>query len=399
MLGGAMLRRAANLASAITASGAILAALLWGASRLIGDPNVATQFVLWMPTWAFIGAILALGGVSWCAAMLGRRPASDPAAYADPALRRPGFGAWRRVACALAAALGLYLLLAEWRMGNAIAGPEQAPRERTLRVLNWNPTSTFMDAFPLVLEPIDADVAFIANPPAIVDWTRVRDQFDPARDAVRFARFAVISRHPVLRWGWADLKVRGSEPVLQSTHKASWLTIDTGQALWVEVDASATLGRPIVVWFIDMPSNPRIARAKAFEVAARSLREWNGNAMERSSIDAEAPMSAEAYAARFGLTDPDGPGPMGAGFPPPDVIIGDFNTPRGGRSIQRLVGPDTRSAFAQAGYGPMGTWPRQWGLLAIDQAYTATWLRATRYDVLDPGVGEHRAQVIEITTR
>jgi len=384
-----MWRRASNIASGALAACAIGAAVVWCVSRVIGDPNVAAQFVLWTPTWAFVCAMLGLVGGSWGLAMLGRRSATDPAVYAEPTLRRPRFVVMRRGALIACGVMLGFMLFADWRMINAVAGPNAAARDRTVRVLNWNPTATFMESFPQLIAPIDADVALIANPPAIVDWTLVRDGFMPARDAVRYGRFAVISRYSVLRWGWTDLMIRGSEPVKQSTHKASWLTIDTGQAMWVELDTTATLGRPMVVWIVDMPSEPRIERRGAFEAAAKALREWKGRAMERASADAESPMSEEAFVARFG----------GTGFPKPDLVLGDFNTPRGGPSIRGLVPDSMRSAFAQAGYGPMGTWPRQMAVLGIDQAFTAEWLRVTRYDVKDPQVGEHRLQVFEMTAR
>lgn len=389
-----MWRRGANLAAGISACGAIAMAMLWCVSRLVGDPNVPAQFVLWTPTWAFAVAAAALVSVSWSLAMVGRRSLSEPEVYANDALRRPKFRVLRRAGLVAASALMAFAVVADWRIANAVFGPEPEPRERTLRLLNWNPTATFMTTFPDRIGPIEADVALIANPPAVVDWTLVRDQFAPGRDAVRYGRFAVISKYPVLRWGWSDLKVRGSEPVLQSTHKASWLTIDTGQAMWVELETTAALGRPMVVWFVDMPSHPRISRDKAFGGAARAIGEWNGRAMERSSQDAEAPMSAEAFAARFG-----GTGFGGTGFPKPDLVVGDFNTPRGSPSIRKLVPEGMRSAFAQAGYGPMGTWPRAMAVLGIDQAFTAEWLNVTRYDVVDLELGEHRAQVIEMTAR
>lgn len=382
-------RGVANVASIACASVAIAAALVWCVSRLVGDPTVLAQFVYWMPTWGFAAGMLGAVAASWALAMLGRRSESEPEVYANPVLRRPKGRMVRRVGAGVALAMLGFVVLAEWRLVNAAFGPEAAARDQTVRVMNWNPTATFMETFPEHVARMEADIALVANPPAIVDWTRVRDGFEPSRDAVRRGRFAVISRYRVLRWGWCDLMVRGSEPVLQSTHKGSWLTIDTGQALWVELDTTAAVGRPMVVWIVDMPSEPRIGRARAFAEAAKAMREWEGPAMERSSMDAEAPMGAEAYAARFG----------GVGFPPPDVVVGDFNTPRGSPSIRGLVPAAMRCAFGEAGYGPMGTWPRDLALLAIDQAFTAEWLRVTRYDVVDPTMGEHRAQVIEVTAR
>ena len=384
-----MWRRLANAGACTLAAGSIGAALVWLVSRVLGDPGVLTQFVYWAPTWAFVLAGLGCAGASWGLAMLGRPAETEPDVYANPTLRRPAFRGLRRAGMLVAAALLAFMLLSEWRVANAILGPSPAPHDRSLRVVNWNPTSTFMEVFPEIITKAEGDIAFIANPPAIVDWTLVREQFAPLKDAARQSRFAILSRYPIKRWGFTDLKVQGAEPVVQRWNNATWTTVDTGQAMWIQLDTTAVLGRELVVWFIDMPSDPRVSRNRAFREAIATIAAWRGPAMERSSPDAEAPMTPEAFAAMFG----------GDGFPAPDLVLGDFNTPRGSPSIKALVPGDMRGAFAQAGYGPMGTWPRNGGLLAIDQAFTAPWLGVHRYDVADPSTGEHRIQIFEIAPR
>lgn len=382
-------RRAGRTVARWTARGAIGVGAAWLLSRVVGDINVAAQVLLWTPSWAYAMLALTLAGLSWCVAMASRPPETDPDAYADAVLRRPVARRERWIAAACACVIALWMSVVEWRLVNAIAGPAPAARERTVRIANWNPCITFMDPFPAIAARWDADIALIANPPARVDWTLVRDAFGPARDAARAGRFAVVSRFPIRRWGWGDLRVRGSEPQVHRWTGGGKVTIDTGQALWLEFETETALGKPLVVWFIDMPSDPRVARARAFREAAIAAATWRGNAMERSNADAEAPMTVEAYVARFGAE----------GFPKPDVIVGDFNTPRGAPSIRSLVPAEMRSAHAQAGYGAMGTWPRSSGVFGLDQAFTADWLAVTGYEVIDEGIAEHRAQVIDVTAR
>lgn len=384
-----MLRRLANAGACLSAAAAIAGGALWVVSRFVGDPGVVAQFVYWVPTWVFALAAAGCVGVSSALAMLGRPSESDPAVYADHTLRRPRFRRLRQAGMVVMGALVACTLIADWRMSNVVLSPAAATREKSLRVVNWNPTATFMAAFPEVMKSTEADIAFVANPPAIVDWTLVRESFAPAKDAARQSRFAVVSRYPIRRWGWTDLKVQGATPIDQRWNTSTWTTVDTGQAMWIQLDTSPVLGRSIVVWVIDMPSDPYMSRDRAFREAAATIAAWIGPAMERSSMDAEAPMTQEAYTAMFGDT----------GFPRPDLVVGDFNTPRGSPSVRALVPGSMRSAFAQAGYGQMGTWPRSMGLLAIDQAFTADWLAASRYDVVDPNVGEHRMQIVELTAR
>ena len=60
---------------------------------------------------------------------------------------------------------------------------------------------------------------------------------------------------------------------------------------------------------------------------------------------------------------------------------------------------DARSSHTQAGVGPDGTWMRRLPLWAIDQAFTGERVRATRSDVIDPGLSEHRMLVVDIEGR
>ncbi len=81
---------------------------------------------------------------------------------------------------------------------------------------------------------------------------------------------------------------------------------------------------------------------------------------------------------------------------PADIIVGDFNITRGSASLKLLTG-DAREAFATAGTGWGGTYPRRFPLWGIDLMHVrAPWV-ALRSEIVDPGFGRHRAQIVDLT--
>jgi endonuclease/exonuclease/phosphatase family metal-dependent hydrolase len=87
--------------------------------------------------------------------------------------------------------------------------------------------------------------------------------------------------------------------------------------------------------------------------------------------------------------------PAGPGFPPADLIMGDFNIPRGSASL-RQAAQGYPHAHTQAGHGHAGTYPRHRPLVHIDHMFIGPALRARRYQVVDGGVGSHRMQVLDV---
>jgi endonuclease/exonuclease/phosphatase family metal-dependent hydrolase len=117
-------------------------------------------------------------------------------------------------------------------------------------------------------------------------------------------------------------------------------------------------------------------------------------------VTARAAAVISGWRGRVATRDP-GTGTFWAaegGFPPPDLIVGDFNIPRGSASLRNLTA-DFVNAYSQGGFGPSGTWPRRWPLVHIDQAFVGSSLRAARYRVIDPGAGGHRMQIIDLRAR
>jgi endonuclease/exonuclease/phosphatase (EEP) superfamily protein YafD len=90
----------------------------------------------------------------------------------------------------------------------------------------------------------------------------------------------------------------------------------------------------------------------------------------------------------------------GPGFPKPDLIMGDFNGPRGSVS-QRLIVGDMAEAYDQAGAGYAASWPGRghhapFPVFHLDHLFLAPYLRATRYDLVKPVYGYHWPQVADV---
>lgn len=81
--------------------------------------------------------------------------------------------------------------------------------------------------------------------------------------------------------------------------------------------------------------------------------------------------------------------------PSPDIILGDFNTARGGASIQEFA-PKMHDAFSQAGIGFGATYPRAAPLWHIDQMLLAPRVTAVRYEIIDTEIGKHRLQTATV---
>jgi endonuclease/exonuclease/phosphatase family metal-dependent hydrolase len=79
----------------------------------------------------------------------------------------------------------------------------------------------------------------------------------------------------------------------------------------------------------------------------------------------------------------------------PDIIVGDFNTVRGGAAIATFA-PKMRNAFDIAGVGFGATYPRIFPLLHIDQILLGPRVIVLHYEIIDTGSGAHRMQIASI---
>ena len=79
----------------------------------------------------------------------------------------------------------------------------------------------------------------------------------------------------------------------------------------------------------------------------------------------------------------------------PDIVLGDFNSPRRSRALARLPA-GFRHAYEAAGTGWSATWPARFPLLAIDQAIVGSRLTVRSYRLITTRISDHRLQVTEL---
>ncbi|GIW74081.1 MAG: hypothetical protein KatS3mg103_0603 [Phycisphaerales bacterium] len=355
---------------------AVVLVLLVGmvVSRALSDATPWSQWLFFVPPEAWI--VLA-----WPAALL--------VAWLEGRRRRWGLARFGPMLAVLVATA--YLAATHWRAGNVLL---RRPGPTDLRLYHWNATETTDQALqdflrradPFGLSGGSPAVVVLANPPLRLPWAEIvsmlADRPIPASRLPshfrRGGRLVAISGLPITDAGWTGLGLHGktSEPDL----------MDHGTAMYVAV--ALPDGTETTIWGWDWPSDPSLPRIAMVEPSLKAL--------------------ARSVHVRF---TPTAAGPMRrrqqAGFPRPDLVVGDFNTGRGSAAVARLL-PGMRSAHAQAGIGPDYTWPRLLYLgqhdrrtrpaIGLDQAMLrpGVW-RATAYRVLDLGVGTHLAQEVILT--
>lgn len=334
-------------------------ALAWLAGRALSDRWHWSQYLFWTPAWV---SLLAAAGTLACWT-LGRSPGRKGRRLSARWLLPPA-------ACIAVSAWEWRI----WRVGEPVVPAG------SIRFAAWNPASDFVDDFAERVGSLSPAVVGIANRPARTNWNVIRQAVGGEGALTRWGRLSLVSRFRITRWAGASLAVTGSRPQLSSWQGGSSVSVDRGEALFAELDTTRELGRPIIVWFVDLPSDPLLFRQDVFSQARAALDAFTGPVFARNAAGLEQPTTGVK------------------GFPAPDLVIGDFNTPRGSDSIRRLVG-DMTDAHAAAGWGPALTWHRRGPIIGIDQAFVSAFLVPARYGVRDMGAGQHLAQFLDIPRR
>lgn len=390
------MRRLPPFLHAMLAATSLAVAAAYVVGRLLTDRFLVTQYVFWVPSMAYLAVALALG---IGALIFGAVRLSALSAHARSKSRR----AVRitRVALAACACIALHITLIEWRSWRYILPPTPAPEGRSLLVLHWNMTvvepgqwQRFLDAMPLDPKP---DVIVLTNPIWSSEIGELKDRLGPDYRVVRIGTFGLATRFAISASAAGRLGIVAAEGAALFTSSTdtdqtlgellpSWSPIprvggssrDPGHVMSATLDTTALLGRPFVVWGIDLPSDIRLSRYAAATMAA-------------GTIDSM-------------LHAPSRP------IPKPDLIVGDFNTPRGSASL-KVISMGYPHACEQAGRGYMASWPRQrrgprgeripnpFPIFHLDHAFVAPWLRAATYELIDPGIAEHYVQRMRITPR
>lgn len=360
----------------ITAASILIAAgIAWVLSRVFTDRFAWTQPVWWVPSPVLL-APLWLAGL-WTTitiARLYRRAGRHGGASAR--------GAWCRVLVSLAA-LGSLLTVVIHELGLHRAVPlvsahdaSSATSPDVCRLIFWNQAGqeageiapAFLEHEPTVLVLANRHSSTMTG-----DLARAFAETGRVYPAVGWP-FDVFSRWPVLQWGTTSIGLEG-----RSRGGDGQTRRDSGWAGWYELE---TPGGPLVIWAIDLPSDPRAHRMPLAREAGRSIAEWQGAARTRDG---------DGYS--FGRLEQPG-------FPAPDVIVGDFNIPRGSASLgvfldAACAGP-MRDSFAVAGVGWDRTWPRALPIWAIDHCFVAEGIGVRSWTTDDPGIGGHRSVVVEL---
>jgi endonuclease/exonuclease/phosphatase family metal-dependent hydrolase len=333
------MRTARAVVSILLADGAAALLAAWTVGRLLTDRFHWSQYLYWLPT-ALVAAAAAV------VVLLS-------AAVAPRARPRPG-GRLRILAGLGLIAAALHLAAFEWRL----LRPRPHTTAQPFTVISWNASLVDEEDISRTLLQRLPDLAAVVNAP----WGANFEDLERAGQwptIIHEGAFLVASRFPVRRWGRLDLGIQSEEGGKP----------DPGRAMFAELER--TDAPPLILWIIDLPSDPRLARTTITRLAAKRIDEWTGPEYVRDG---------RGWRPTLRGTRP---------FPAPDLILGDFNIPRASASLQALTRGLT-DAFDQAGHADPSTWPRVSPWWAIDHAFVGPALRATDYLIRDPGKGQHR---------
>ena len=214
------------------------------------------------------------------------------------------------------------------------------PEKNGLRVMHWTMSHAKRprDAHIEKIEPLVGDVNFLSEAWGM-NWPEAMDTLlGPEGKMARAGRYWILS----------TIKIIEARTIISR---------DGVKISLVQLDATEQFGRVLIVYLVDLPSSPTVGRA----AQARSVR----HLLDAMSI------------------------------PPADMIVGDFNTPRGSRSLSILF-PDMHHAYDDAGRGYGASFHRVFPLYHIDHILLTADMQATSYELVNPGLGRHDVQVATI---
>lgn len=235
----------------------------------------------------------------------------------------------------LAAAIATYFCLIEHKMLRR--APNLPPTDSFIKVVHWNAQPPrWLDVAPTIdiMRQTQADLIVLTDPGGPLNHERADDLRQDGYTLVSAHPFAVASRLPIITL-------------------RTCIMVDRMSVTLLEIDATDRLGRKLTVYLVDLPSNTGVARM---------------------------PMAKRLRAMLDKLSLPD-----------PDLVIGDFNIPRGSASIATLF-PLMPHAFDEAGHGYGATYSRTFPLWHIDHILVSSSVYVGRYDIDDPGLSRHRMQ-------
>ena len=350
----ALLARAAR---SLTTLGVALQFLLlgaWIASRLASDATYPTQYLYWIPAPAYIVAAFLLAPAGWVLARTFSRRVLGVLALTTPLL------------------ITAYTLAVEWRVLRS--RPET--HDQPYRVVHWNCSYNPGNVWTQRLIELDPNLVVI-NPASFQPWEAILAHYRGGGILFREG-FAVLSKQRLRAFAVISLNINPGIGIDPRTPDGITSRVDRGRAVFLELEPPPGLSRPLVVWIIDLPSDLSLWRMRVARQAAQTIRDFAGPIVR---LDPQGRPSAEPWDAK--------------GFPPPDLILGDMNTPRGSASLREIVG-SMPHAFDAAGRGPAWTWPARFPITHLDHIFVSARFRPIDYQILDLGGGTHRAQLADV---
>jgi len=382
-------RRVLPLLAKSTALLGIVLLAAWITGRMLSDEHHWSQYLYWMPP------IVMIGG-AWLMLILS-------AIFAALA-RRLGGLILRPVLLVLAVGCTLHLMFGVWHLHRAVIGSDSKD-DNAIRVLHWNHGGKAIDAqqWGTRIRDLDTDIVLIANanwgdprqelleqfeyfaPDERVRWVNYsyRLHADPAHYRIEDSAM-IASRYPMTRTGWVQFGSRGRQRVM--SHSSSGL----GWVMFAEfdLDPQRVDDSPLVIWFVDLPSDPTAWKMDEIRSVRAAIDNWDGTGWNMGRHVWERYQDESAS------------------FPEPDLIVGDFNTPRGSASID-LLAPGFDEAFEAAGYGRGrsfvindGSWSENLLFrvldLHIDLTLVAPSHTTTRYELIHADEVDHKIQVADI---
>lgn len=370
-------RRLLPQCARLLVAGVLLVLTAWTIGQVLTDQYYPSQYLWWIPTPVVLALCWPMVLSSWLLEKLSMRLGGY---QLRPVLSAALFGVtvWYFFGVGR-----LHLLL--------------FPAERgSLRVVYWNlAVDDGADGAGNVVSSLEPDIAIVANPrwdetrAPLLDSMRsisAREQSDggnlpseeteaggpggetdgPTTGPTHFLfsnEIAIATRGSIERWGSVTFTAGG---INDYEHR--------GVVLFAEVSGLAP--EPLTVWVVDLPSAPALWRMEVMEMARQAVLSWDGPSFVPRGDGRWTPEIEETP------------------FPNADLIIGDFNTPRGSKSLETLVGAMANASFARRGFGY--TWPRERALLAIDHCFVSREFDPVGQRTLDPGMGRHRLVVTDL---
>jgi hypothetical protein len=374
---------------------------LWITGRVLTDDYHWSQYIWWSPSIVVLLGAWFLLVLSFVFELMARR---SKGLFLRPLLLIMNLG------CTV------YLFFGVWHIHRALFS--SSPSSQALRVVHWNQSAKEVDQekWAANVLGLDADFVFVTNPlwgesrQSLLDslapmapaererWVNYsyRSHVQPAHYRIE-GNALIASKYAMIRTGRVSLVGEVDENI--STRPGG----SRGWVLFIEFDLARpfqelnsqpqtvqSIPEPFVVWFVDVPSEPALWRRELMSNARTAIDNWNGNGHVMGKHVWETSQT-------------DTP------FPEPDLIIGDFNTPRGSSSID-LLSPNMSDAFEQVGWGRSRSWsPKTNNFITrtlskfanwhIDLALTNERWKATNYRTMDTstwGKSEHQMQLVDL---